>query len=173
MEKREIIYNKNVIDTLKGSKRERPIDYLSKYLFSKEILLDIFCSEELVYCYEDYYYYDIDLSMIEKYQPHIDIEEFEQLWHDLDEVRTAILYCRFIVNKPITGLYRYDIITKYSDSLDPTELLNNFGVMLEENRYIQKYHSDIILSNQTDDIFEKATLILSRKPQCYSSILPL
>lgn len=43
----------------------RPKEYLQNYLFTKKVLIDVFCSEDMVFCFEDYYYHDIDLSMIQ------------------------------------------------------------------------------------------------------------
>ena len=71
--------------------RYRPMRYLSKYHFSIEALLDIFCSDSEVGCYEDYYYNDFDLDMVVQTQPHINIPSFKELWADLDEIRTAEL----------------------------------------------------------------------------------
>lgn len=144
----------------------RPELYLKNYLFTQEILLDVFCSDELVYCYEDYYYNDISIDMIKKYQPHIDSNEFLNLWLDLDEIRIAELYAKFIVEKPTAGLYFYDLIKIYSKNLDYKELVNNFDKMIQENRFIKQDLSEF-------EVMDKAKYILNMIPDQYSKILPL
>ena len=173
----KIITTKAEVDDIEIHRHHyRPTQYLKNYLFSKKILLDVFCSEYLVYCYEDYYYDDISLKQIAKYQPHIDIDEFKTLWDDLNEIRIAKLYCNFLIKKPTTGLYFYDLITDYSEDLNHTELINNFGKMLQENRFIAKH----IVFDETQNhkntehiIIEKAKQILAKIPSEYSSLLPL
>ncbi len=161
---KEEVYNLNI-----NGSHYKPYKYIENYLFSKEILLDVFCCEDLVYCYEDYYYDDIDINMIKNHQPHIDINEFINLWNDLDEIRTAELYSKFILENPKAGLYFYELIRPYSQKLDYNELCDNFNVMLKKNKFIKKYN----LNNLDGTIIEKSTEILKAIPEKYSSILPL
>jgi hypothetical protein len=160
----------------------RPEKYLKNYLFSKEILLDIFCSEEMVFCFEDYYYDDINLDMIQKYQPHINISEFTILWNDLDEIRIAELFSEYIIKNPVNSTYKYNIIEKYikkyqDNKFDMNILLNDYKNMLIKNKFIKKYN--LCDENEINNIInrktaiKKAHLILENIPNKYSSILPL
>jgi hypothetical protein len=155
-----------------GGYHYHPDSYLKKYLFSKEVLLDIFCSEGLVFCCEDYYEDDISLSMIQQYQPHIDCDEFRRLWIDLDEVRTVEMYCKFLIECPSAGLYFYDLIKKYSPKLRYDELEEKFDQMLQENRFSQKHRLFEMMVDE--DIIDRAKVFYKMIPSGnYSSILPL
>ncbi len=173
----EEVYALNV-----GGSHYKPEKYLKNYLFSKEILLDIFCSEDMVFCYEDYYYDDICLDIIHKYQSHIDISEFKVLWNDLDEIRIAELFSEYIIKNPTNLTYQYNIIDKYiknyeDSKFDMNILLNNYKNMLMKNKFIKKYNlcsEDEVNNIKNRDIaIKKAKLILENIPEKYSSILPL
>jgi hypothetical protein len=160
----------------------RPEKYLKNYLFSKEILLDVFCSEDMVFCFEDYYYDDINLDMIQKYQPHINIPEFTILWNDLDEIRIAELFSNFIIQNPKKYTYKYNIIEKYlnkyqDSNFDINILLNDYKNMLLKNKFIKKYNlfneNEINNIINIDDASKIARIILENIPSIYTSILPL
>lgn len=167
------------------SSHYKPHSYLSKYKFSKEILLDIFCSEYMVYCFEDYYYDDITLNMIEEYQPHIDIEEFVELWYDLDSIREIELYCDLIIEtiekKSIKNIssWKYNLIEDYIKKIKIDNiyitLLDNFIFLLENNKYIlikNLYNKDEKIDTE-ELLIKKAYALLKTIPCKYSSILPL
>ncbi len=152
-----------------GGSHYNPESYLKNHIFSKEILLDVFCSEAMVYCYEDYYYDDISINMIEKYQPHIDIFEFKQLWNDLDEIRIAELFSDYIINKPTCSLYKYNLIEEYILNNNYNKISIIYIDTMKNNRFIQKY----MLYNESKNIIDNAKYILDNIPNKYSSILPL
>ncbi len=164
------------------SSHYKPHLYLSKYKFSKEILLDIFCSEYMVYCYEDYYYDDITLDMIEEYQPHIDIHEFALLWNDLDEIREIELYCYFVIeilekNKTKRDIseWKYNLI--YNDYIkNNNNLIETFIEIMEINKYIKikkLYDIEYDKINNNDKLLIKVKDILKNIPKRYSEIIPL
>ena len=175
---KEEVYNINSIVS-----HYHPKIYLSKYKFSKEILLNIFCSEDLVFCYEDYYYDDISLSMIEEFQTHIDINEFEILWDDLDEIRTIELFCDLIIKKDIST-YKYNLINKYIKKYGNNnnfnfifnKIIEDFNYLLKTNKFAIKFNLDkfqIELNDTTSEITLKVKKILEFIPLSYISILPL
>jgi hypothetical protein len=138
----------------------------------------------MIFCYEDYYYDDITLLMIEELQPHIDIEEFSELWNDLDEIRTLELFSDIILNMPNFNVssYKYNLIDNYVNKYRKhnypytNELLKDFNELLKINKFSKKY---INFNKQIDEIItiEEATniakQILEFIPSNYSSILPL
>lgn len=65
------------------SGHHRPEYYLSRYKFSLQILLDVFATDYMVYCCEDWYYNDFTPKMVAEYQHHIDISQFVQLYNEL------------------------------------------------------------------------------------------
>jgi hypothetical protein len=155
-----------------------PKNYLSKYLFSKEVLLNIFCSEELVSTYEDYYNDDIDLEMIQKYQPHIDIVEFRILWNHLNEIRKAEYFCYFVKQYPRLDIsYRYNIIEyiiqDYKRDTPINKIIDDFKTHLLKNTYIQKYYSLEKIKKVVDleTMKQVANEIISGLPNRYSDIL--
>ncbi len=154
-----------------------PESYLKKYIFSKEILLDVFCSEYMIYCYEDYYYNDISINMIEKYQPHIDIVEFNKLWDDLDEIRIAELFSDYIINYPIKSLYKYNLIDKYILNNNFDDITIIYINTMKNNKFVQKHisYNNIYLSkfDNSNNLISYANHILKHIPEKYSSILPL
>jgi len=176
-----MITTKEEVYSIKGlGSHYHPERYLKKYKFSKEILLDIFCSEDLVYCFEDYYYDDITLKMIQELQPHIDIEEFEILWTDLDEIRTIELFCDIIISEPKLNIshYKYNLVSNYIDKYDLNnyyeKLLIDFNKLLETNKFSLKYNLDLNLPIITkEQAKEIAAKIIKLIPLNYSSILPL
>lgn len=176
-----MITTKEEVYNIKGlCSHYRPEKYLAKYKFSKEILLDVFCSEDLVYCFEDYYYDDISLPMIQQLQSHIDISEFENLWSDLDEIRTIELFCDIILTEPKLNLstYKYNLISNYLDRYDYgnyyNELLKDLNKLLESNKFALKYNFNTYLPIMTKiQAREIATSIIKLIPSSYSSILPL
>ena len=169
----------------------RPRIYLSKYHFTKEILLDVFCSESLVCTYEDDWYNDLDIKMIEEYQPHINIDEFRVLWKDLDEILEVQQFCNFILNYPkYVVVHNYNKISQYINIPDITIFIEKILPALNDNKYIKKYNLDknleIIsvinkknienLSNDLDyitDLKVEVFKILLTIPKKYSTILPL
>lgn len=164
----------------------RPEKYLKNYTFSKEILLDIFCSEEMIFCYEDYYYDDITINMIKTLQPHINISEFKILWNDLDEIRIAELFSDYIINIPVRSTYKYNLIDDYICNYDKymfdfksnfDSILVDYKSMLKKNKFINKFSlcSDDELESIIDKntLIKKAKFILEKIPKKYSSILPL
>lgn len=169
----------------------RPRMYLSKYLFTKEILLDIFCSERLVCTFEDDWYNDLNVEMIKEYQPHIDIEEFTQLWKDLDEILEVEQICHFILNYPkYVVVHNYNQISEYIKIPDITSFVEKIIPVLNYNKYIKKMDLDKTIekidelnknyiSHIIDDIDyvsglkTEAMRILLKIPKKYSTILPL
>lgn len=160
-----------------------PERYLKSYKFSQEVLLDVFCSEDLVFCYEDYYYDDICMDMIKEFQPHIDPDDFLKLWLDLDEIRIIELFCKLILNvnkKSYICEYKYnlidDYISKYKKSnYNHTEIIADFVQLLQANKFsvnFNLYNSNDNL-NEWDLVVEKAKQILNQIPDSYSSVLPL
>lgn len=141
-----------------------PKNYLSKYLFSQEILLECFCTDHFVFCFEDYYYNDISMDMITKYQHHIDENIFIDMWNILDVIRTAELFSDLIIklfknNIKINQIstYFYELI---EDQYTYCTLIKDFDKMLQTNRFIQYYQlydSPIITENMA---IQKAESIL-------------
>jgi hypothetical protein len=164
----------------------RPESYLSKYLFTKEILLDVFCSQYLVTTFEDDYYDDFCIDMVAKYQPHIDVEEFLKLWKDLDEILVVEQFCRYIINYPkYVVKFLYNSINKYIE-IPIYEFIELMISVLNENKYIIKLetlknkiiditniNADHDHNNKIDDFKKIANEILLQIPARYSSILPL
>ncbi len=167
----------------------RPEWYLSKYKFTKEVLLDVFCTDYNHWCYEDYYYDDICLDMIAQYQPDIDIEDFKVSWTQLDIILEAEFMSRLVVelykeNKPISTIsdYKYDMISSYFAQIKKcandnvlTQLAKDYAQMLVTNKYIGKLNLPVE-SNQIstrDELIQVAQFVISTVPETYSSLLPL
>ncbi len=167
----------------------RPEWYLSKYKFTKEVLLDVFCTDYNHWCYEDYYYDDICLDMIAQYQPHIDIKEFAIAWAQLDIILEAEFMSRLIIDlfehKKLIGSisdYKYDMISGYFSQikkLSPNDLfaqlLKDYIQMCKTNKYINKLKLPIG-NNQIstcDELVQIAQHILSTITESYSSLLPV
>ena len=161
----------------------RPKIYLSKYLFTKEILLDVFCSEYLVSTFEDDYYNDLNIDMIVKYQPHINKREFLALWKDLDEILVVKQFCNFIINYPnYVVRHFYNSISEYINYQgNINKFIEIILHILKKNKYIIKYPpidkiiyiGDLNQNNDIDEIKKLARDILSQIPSRYSSIIPL
>jgi len=118
----------------------RPKQYLSKYLFSQDILLDVFCSESLVCTFEDDYYNDLSIDMIEKYQTHINKEEFLLLWKDLDEILVVEQFCRYILNYPKYVVHHfYNSISEFLKIKDINQFIAKLLIVLKTNKFIIKY----------------------------------
>lgn len=169
----------------------RPRLYMSRYLFTKEILLDVFCSEKLVSTCEDDWYNDLSIEMIRTHQPHIDIIEFTQLWKDLDEILEVEQFCRFILNYPkYVVVFNYNRISEYIKNPDITVFIEKILSVLNENKYVKKFNLDKNihtiseinkkyienLVNDTEyiaDLKVEVIKILLTIPKKYSTILPL
>lgn len=154
----------------------RPEQYLSKYLFTQEILLDVFCSESLVCTFEDDYYNDINIDMIIEYQPHINSEEFLMLWKDLDEILVVEQFCRYILNHPNYVVnHLYNSISEMIKIKDINQFIKKMLIILETNKFIIKYNLNDKLQNITGISEMKIVVneILAFFPKKYSSILPL
>lgn len=161
----------------------RPKIYLSKYLFTKEILLDVFCCNYLVSTFEDDYYNDLNIDMIVKYQPHIDKREFLTLWKDLDEILVVEQFCKFIINYPnYVVRHFYNSISEYINYHgDINKFIELILHILRKNKYINKYDlqdkieyiGEINKYNEIEEIKKIAQDILSAIPSSYSSIIPL
>ena len=160
-----------------------PERYLKSYKFSQEVLLDVFCSEDLVFCYEDYYYDDICMDMIKEFQPHINPDEFLKLWLDLDAIRKVELFCTLIINvedKKHISSYHYNLIdgyiNKYIKSMYNTkEIIEDFTQLLKTNKFSIKFNlfDPNENLNNWDLVYNKAKQILKLIPDPYSSALPL
>ncbi len=162
----------------------RPMRYLSKYNFSVQALLDIFCSDSQVYCYEDYYYNDFDLNMVAQTQPHIDIPNLKVLWSDLDEIRTAELVSQVAIDlfekkvsnrslKEWTNELISDFINKIVD-LDKNLVfpifLSEYKNLLETNKFVNSHNLKLIFElDSPDSIIIQAKKILDSIPKPYSS----
>ena len=176
------------------SSHYKPEKYLVRYKFSQDILLDFFCSEYMVWCYEDYYYDDISIDMITYYQPHIDRKVFLDLWNDLDLIREVELYSKLIIeilanNKSIVERVNHYDYASISDTVvvitKREQLVKKYIKLLETNTYARKYNllqtyfSNYDYQNykntNEDNIFivTKAKEILTNIPHRYSQILPL
>lgn len=177
----QMIIDENQVHDLKDMGcHYNPKLYLSKYHFSKEVLLNVFCSEGMVWTCEDYYGDDIDMQMIHQYQPHIDIDEFRILWNDLDEVRRAEYHCHYVKDYPrLKSDYHYNIIDCiiqfYTPSTQVEQIISDFKMSMKVNRYIQLYYSIEKIDTIVDlrSMKKIADEILEGIPAHYSDILPL
>ena len=165
----------------------RPERYLRSHLFSKEILLDLFCSEDLVFCYEDYWNDDICMDMIKKYQPHIEPDEFLKLWLELDEIREIELFCTLIINianRENISSYQYNLIEEYVDKYKKSgyvlkEIIKDFSELINSNRFASKFNlpeqfSGLVSNSKSlEELATHAKSILQFIPDPYSSALPL
>ncbi len=167
----------------------RPEWYLSKYKFTKEVLLNVFCTDYNHWCYEDYYYDDICLDMIAQYQPDIDIKEFANLWKQLDIILEAEFMSRLIIDlfenkKLIVSIsdYKYDMISGYFAQLKKSnpsdlfpQLLNDYIQMCKSNKYINKLKLPIGANqiSTCDELVQVAQYVVSTVPETYSSLLPI
>jgi len=190
MNENQIICSIEQFDNLQHkSGHYRPEWYLRKYQFTKEVLLDVFCTDYNHWCYEDYYYDDFSIWMLEKFQPHINIVEFTILWKQLDIILQAEFMSRLIVDlyvnaKPI-GLisdYRYDMISSYFAQIKKlnqtdlfAQLLKDYIQMLETNKYIMKLNLPIEANqiSTCEELVNVAQYVVSTVPEAYSSLLPL
>ena len=202
--------NKQVINTLEEFKNiclkkncfsghYNPEKFLKKYIYSVNILLDVFYTDYMIWCYEDYYYNDFCLSMISQYQPHINIDEFIILTQDLDSVlellkRSKLVLELFYNSKSIQTIsrWKYEIIEDYCDYLikindendendENNENYNNTIIidyvnLLMTNKccIVKKFYSlnEKIVSKE--DVITKAKQIINILSNIeYSSILPL
>jgi hypothetical protein len=170
------------------SRHYRPMRYLSKYYFSIEALLDIFCSDSEVCCYEDYYYNDFCLDMVRQTQPHIDIQSLDLLWADLDEIREVELISKVgldlfeknISNKCIRS-WPNELIGDFVDKINVLEqdlvfptFLSDYKKLIETNKFVQCY--SLALNSEIDSpntVVTQAKKILNAIPKPYSSALPL
>lgn len=166
----------------------RPIRYLSKYSFSVQALLDIFCSDSQVYCYEDYYYNDFDLDMVAQTQPHIDIPSFTELWANLYEIRRVELtselalelFEKKVSNKSISkwsneliGGFVNKIIGLDQQNVYPIFLLE-YKNLLDTNKFVNLHNLKVLFElDSPDSIIVQAKKILDSIPKPYSSALPL
>jgi hypothetical protein len=158
----------------------RPIQYLSRYLFSESILLDVFCTGYFISSSEDDYYNNLNIDMVAKYQPHIDIDRFMQLWQDLEEVLQLELVAEYIeqglyLNTNVD--YRHESIHQFIDGYINNSRITNvvsfFNDQLFENKYSIKMGWDANIIDSIDDAVELSREILIKSPDKYSSILPL
>lgn len=171
----------------------KPKNYLTKYKFSINMMLDAFCTDYLVYTYEDYYYDDFNENMVKEYQPHINYGEFIILKKDLDSIielekRSELLI--EIIEKNIEPSsiisWKYEKIDDYLCDLfvkikDKSSELNNILItdyidLLKKNKYsiVKKCYSEEESLLTTESIIKKAREIIKSFPSYeYSSILPL
>ncbi len=171
-----------------------PEKYLKKYDFSPNILLDVFCTDYMVWCYEDYYYNDFSLDMVIEFQPHVNIDEFKIMVRDLDSIfelvkRSELILELFYKNKSIQNItsYCYESIDNYYNYLvnlnktankefdsivirDYIDLLKTNKCSVSKKFYNQS--SDFLISKE--DVVKKAQEILNILPDDeYSLIIPL
>ncbi len=167
----------------------RPEWYLSKYKFTKEVLLDVFCTDYNHWCYEDYYYDDICLDMIAQLQPDINIEEFAIAWKQLNIILEAEFMSRLVLdlykeNKPISTIsdYKYDMISKYFSQIKKinqtdlfAQIIKDYIQMCKINKYISKLNLPVGANqiNTRDELIQVAQYVISTVPETYSSLLPL
>ncbi len=166
----------------------RPIRYLSKYSFSVQALLDIFCSDSQVCCYEDYYYNDFDLDMVAQTQSHIDVPNLKVLWDDLDEIRRVELtseialelFEKKVSNKSISK-WSNELIGGFVDKIIGLDqqmvypiFLSEYKNLLETNKFVNSHNLKVLFElNSPDSIIAQAKKILDSIPKPYSSALPL
>lgn len=173
------------------SGRYRPEYYLSRYKFSLPILLDVFATDYMVYCYEDWYYNDFIPGMVAEYQPHIDIVRFVQLYNELQIILRLEKHSRFVIDilekKPnliILSEWNYEPIEKYVEDIkklygiEKTELekriITDYIQILETNNYskLKKLYIPDEILNTPELVICKANLVLKSIPYPnYSSIL--
>ncbi len=167
----------------------RPEWYLSKYKFTKEVLLDVFCTDYNHWCYEDYYYDDICLDMIAQYQPDINIKEFAIAWAQLDIILEAEFMSRLVLdlykeNKPISTIsdYKYDMISSYFAQIKKSakgdlfaQIIKDYIQMCKTNKYIGKLNLPVEPNqiNTCDELIQVAQYVILTVPETYSSLLPL
>ncbi len=164
-----------------------PKKYLKKYNFSPNVLLDVFCTDYMIFSYEDNYYNDFNLSMIREYQPHINIDEFKLLSKELDSVMELIkrseLLLEVIENNETIGSiskWQYNNISNYIDQLIKLDIKNKeiFNKVMVDNylNYIQtnKYSGEMKNIESNQDPITIAKCILNTIPKVqYSSILSI
>jgi len=158
------------------SKHYHPEKYLKKYNYSINILLNIFCTDYMIMCYEDYYYNDFSLDMIIQYQPHINIDEFKILVKDLDSMIELVKHTELVLelfdkNKSIQIIsrWKYESIENYYDNLIKINnniqfnniIINDYVNLLQINKYciINKLYNldEKIISKE--DVIKKAKQI--------------
>ncbi len=189
MDSKPFINSQEEFDSLNiYSGRYRPMRYLSKYNFSVQALLDIFCSDSQVCCYEDYYYNDFDLDMVRQTQPHIDIPSFKELWADLNEIRTAELVSQVsielfekgILNKSIKS-WPNELISDFVDKINELDrdlvfptFLSEYKNLISTNKFVQYHNLTLNLElDSQETIVAQAKKILNSIPNPYSSAIPL
>jgi len=167
----------------------RPEWYLSKYKFTKEVLLDVFCTDYNHWCYEDYYYDDFAIWMVEKYQPDIDIGEFKNMWAQLDIILQAEFMSRLVLelyveNKSISSIsdYRYDMISSYFAQIKKinqadlfAQITKDYIQMCKTNKYISKLNLSIGVEqiSTREELIQIAQYVVSTIPETYSLLLPI
>lgn len=171
----------------------RPEYYLSRYKFSLSILLDVFATDYMVYCYEDWYYNDFTPKMVAEYQPHIDISQFTKLYNELQIILRLEKHSRFVIDilekKPnliILSEWNYEPIEKYVKdikelyNIEKTELekrvITDYIQILETNDYskLKKLYIPDEPLDTPELVISKAYQVLKSIPYPnYSSILPL
>jgi len=170
-----------------------PERYLINYNFSPNILLDVFCTDYMVWCYEDYYYNDFNLNMVSEFQPHIDIEKFKTLAEDLDSILELVkhselvleLFYKFKSIRQVTRYY-YEIIEDYYDNLVELNskkneefdsiVIQDYINLLKTNKcaIIKKFYNSNDIIESKEDVVTKAKEILNILPkEEYSTIIPL
>lgn len=156
----------------------RPIQYLSKHLFSEAVLLDVFCTGYFIASSEDNYYDDLDMNMIAKYQPHIDTDRFLHLWQDLKQVLQLELVAEYLhgghyLNTIVS--YRFSVIhqTMGIQNTGVNKALSFFNKLLSENKYSIKMGWNKKIVESIGDAVVLSHQILASSPEKYSTILPL
>ncbi len=166
-----------------------PEKYLSKYKFSQNMLLNIFCTDKMHFCFEDYYYDDFNLNMVKKYQPHINVNEFKKLWNEIDIIREAELHSLLIIelfeeNYSVSAIrtWTYELIENYILKIKKHDNNNIFDVikpdykkLLKNNKFIQskKLYDQYEKIETREELIQKAKQIIKAIPDDYTSILPL
>lgn len=173
--------------------RYNPKQYLMKYNYSQNILLDIFCTDYMIWCFEDYYSNDFNLDMITKYQLHINIDEFKILLFDLSQVLELVKRSELILeliekNKSMQSMssWVYEEISDYWNELyniytNSNEkffdiVIRDYIDLLAKNKcsIVKKFYNPYLIPMSKQDIIMKAKHILDTLPKIeYSIILPL
>jgi hypothetical protein len=171
-----MITTKEELDNIKVSgSHYKPEKYLANYLFSQEILLNYFCTDYFVYCYEDYYYNDISIDMIMKYQPHINESKFIKLWNNLNIIREIELFCNLVLLLVKNKKKLFEISTYFyvliEDLYSEDTIINDFNNVLKTNKFIKYYNLYISPINTEELAIQKAEEILKFIPSEYTNIL--
>lgn len=170
-----------------------PETYLKKYNFTENILIDLFCSQRIPSSFEDYYYDDLSISMIEEYQPHINTENLLDKWFELDIIREIESFCILIIKLLKRKLsfhhicsFQLDLIEDYIEKYHFMEeyknqdyfetLFEDFQNIMKTNKYSIKYdlYKEEEWNNKNKDwLINKAEELQKNIPNNYSSLLPL